>query len=166
MGRTAILGLLLAALPAVPASAVSVDDLLAHGYSVAAATRLAGLWTGCVRQHRLSFADGSVFACARTQAQTGYEPRVTVLRRGGDPPSVVMVGSTVLSGELLRFKLHDYAVPLRMDGNPLPASASATPGALSPTGSIPSLNTVTEQLNGPLPQGSVSRRGSALTARR
>ena len=42
-----------------------------------------------------------------------------MLRLGGDPPSVVLVGSRVMAGQLLRLKLHDYPVPLRMNPEPL-----------------------------------------------
>ena len=111
-----------------------------------------GSFAGCVRQRRLLFADGSVFACARTQAQTAYDPRVYVLRLGADPPSVVLAGSAVLAGELLRLRLHDYAVPLRMNPDPLAEQPIEPAGALQPNGAIPSVNTLTQQQNAPLSQ--------------
>ena len=135
-----------------PATAATLDDLLARGYTIAAATRMPGSFTGCVRQNRLVFADGSAFACARTQAQTAYEPRVYILRFGGDPPSVVLAGSTILAGELLRLRLHDYPVPLRMNPDPLVEQPTQPAGALQAIGSIPSINTLTQQQNAPLSQ--------------
>ncbi len=152
MRKTVIFTLLLGAGIAAPARAVLLDDLLDHGYTVAAATRLPGAWSGCVRQHRLVFADGTVFACARTAGQTGFEPRVYILRLGGGPPSVVLVGAAVLAGELLRLQLHDYAVPLRVNPDPLPNQLTASPDALQPTGAIPSINTLTARQHAPLQQ--------------
>jgi hypothetical protein len=132
------------------AGAATLDDFFARGYTVAASTTLAGNFTGCVRQHRLEFADGSVFACARTMAQIAYAPRVYILRLGGDAPSVVLVGSRVQAGELLRLRLHDYPVPLRMDPDPQ-LSGPAPPGlALAPVGPIPSIDTLMQQQNAPL----------------
>ena len=127
-----------------------LDDFLARDYAIVAATRIPGSFSGCVRQHRLVFADGSVFACARTEAQLAYEPRVTILRLGGGPPSVVLVGSHVLAGELLRLRLHDYTVPLRMNATPLTEVVPKPSTALQPLGASPSINVVTQQLNAPL----------------
>ena len=152
MPRFALAALLTGLCLAQPAGAATLDDLLSRGYAIAAATRIPGSFTGCVRQHRLVFADGSVFACARTQAQTAYEPRVYILRLGGDPPSVVLAGSAILAGELARLRLHDYAVPLRMNPDPLAQQASQPAGALQPNAAIPSINTLTRQQNAPLSQ--------------
>ena len=150
MRPEAIVTLLLGLGMTLPAHALVLDDLLSRGYTIAAATRLPGAWGGCIRQQRLTFADGTVFACANTAGQTAYEPRVYILRLGGGPPSVALIGSAVLAGELLRLKLHDYAVPLRMNPNPMPDHAGADPGSLQPTGAIPSINTITQQRNAPL----------------
>lgn len=111
-----------------------------------------GAWAGCVRQHRIVFADGTVFACARTAAQTGFEPRVYVLRLGGGPPSVVLVGSAVLAGELLQLGLDPFAVPLRVDASPLPEAPANLPGALAPVGAIPSINLLNGQQHASLQQ--------------
>ena len=125
-------------------------EVLARGYSIVAATVLPGSFTGCVRQHRLAFADGSIFACARTAAQAGYDPRVYILRLQGAPPSVVLVGARVQAGELLRLQLHDYPVPLRMNADPL-AAPPPDPGlALQPVAPLPSIDTLTRQQNAPL----------------
>jgi hypothetical protein len=132
------------------AGAATLDDFFARGYTVAASTTLAGNFTGCVRQHRLLFADGSVFACARTTAQIAYDARVYILRLGGDPPSVVLVGSRVMTGELLRLQQHDYPVPLRMNAEPQLGGPVAPGLALAPVGPIPSINTLTQQQNAPL----------------
>ena len=105
-----------------------------------------------MRQRRLVFADGSVFACARTQAQTAYDPRVYVLRLGADPPSVVLAGSAVLAGGLMRLRLHDYAVPLRMNPDPMADPPTRPAGAVQPNGPIPSVNTLTQQQSAPLSQ--------------
>ena len=129
------------------AMAAVLDDFLSHDYTVVAATRVPGSFTGCIRQHRLVFADGSVFACARTEAHIAYEPRVTILRLAGGPPSVVLVGSHILAGELLRLHLHDYPVPLRMTANPLVTLPARPSGALQPTGATPSINVLTQQQN-------------------
>ncbi len=133
-----------------------LDDFLDRGYTVAAATRLPGAFNGCVRQHRLVFADGSVFACARTAGQTAFEPRVLILRVDGEPPSVVLVGSAVLAGELQRLRLHDYPVPLRMNADPLVERAGPSL-ALQPVRAVPSLNVLDRALNAPLPDQQAQR---------
>ena len=142
---------LAAACLAAPAHAATLDDLLAKGYTVAAATRLAGSFGGCVRQRQLRFADGSVFACAGTKAQTAYEPRIVILRLAGEPPSVVLAGSAVLAGQLLRLGVHGYPVPLRMNPDPLPERHGLPAATLQPLGPIPSINAVTARQNVPLP---------------
>ena len=145
--RSAVLA---ACLAAAPAHAVLLDDLLSRGYTVATATRLPGSFGGCIRQHQLVFADGSVFACSTTKAQTAYEPRITILRLGGDPPSVVLAGSSVLAGQLLRLRSHPYPVPLRMNADPLPERHDLPATALQPIGAIPGIDTVTRRQNAPL----------------
>ena len=132
------------------AHAALLDEFLARGYSIVAATVLPGSFTGCVRQHRLVFGDGSIFACARTAAQVGYNPRVYILRLEGAPPSVVLVGARVQAGELLRLQLHEYPVPLRMNADPLAQTPPAPAFALQPIAPVPSINTVTQQQNAPL----------------
>ena len=150
MVRIAAFTLLAACVVPSVAGAATLDEFFARGYTVAASTTLAGNFTGCIRQHRLEFADGSVFSCARTTAQIAYEPRVYILRLGGDPPSVLLVGSRVLGGELLRLRQHDYPVPLRMIADPQ-LTGPAVPGlALAPIGPIPSINMLTQQRNAPL----------------
>ena len=152
MSRLATLALILGLGVPSGGQAAVLDDFLAQGYTVVAATRVPGSFTGCVRQHRLAFADGSVLACARTVAQTAYEPRVTILRLGAGPPSVVLAGSSVLAGQLLRLGLHDYPVPLRMNPDPL-GDRPATPStALQPLQPIPSINDLTKQQNASVSQ--------------
>ncbi len=132
------------------AQAAVLDEFFARGYSIVASTTLPGSFTGCIRQRKLVFADGSIFSCARNTAQTAYEPRVYILRLGSDPPSVILVGSHPLPGELLRLQLHDYPVPLRMNADPLAARPAAPAYALQPIGPIPSIDTLTQQQNAPL----------------
>ncbi len=150
MVRLAALALIFGFGAPLPAAAAVLDDFLGRGYAIVAATRIPGSFNGCVHQHRLVFADGSVFACARTEAQLAYEPRVTILRLDGGPPSVVLVGSHVLAGELLRLRLHDYTVPLRMDATPLTEVAAKPSTALQPVRALPSIDVLTQQQNAPL----------------
>lgn len=152
MARLAILAVSAGFAAPLPAAAAVLDDFLAHDYTVAAATRFPGSFTGCIRQHRLVFADGSVFACARTEAQTAFEPRVTIFRLGGGQPSVALIGSHVLAGQLLRLRLHDYAVPLRMNADPLGGTPAAASAALQPLRPLPSINILAQQQNAPLSQ--------------
>ncbi len=154
--RAASVALLLGAGVCRAACAASLDDLLDRGYTVVAATRLPGAFNGCVRQHRLVFADGSVFACAQNAGQTAFEPRVLILRLGGEPPSVVLVGSAVVAGELLRLRLHDYPVPLRMNADPLDGAAGPSM-ALQPLRAVASLNVLDRALNAPLAEQQVLR---------
>ena len=155
-----IVALAMACLVTAPAQAAVLDDFLSRGYTIVASTRWPGSFGGCVRQQRLVFADGSAFACARTQAQTAYEPHVYMLRLGGDPPSVVLVGSAVLAGQLLRLRSHDYPVPLRMDAAPLPELHSPPGRVIQPLGPIASINTVTSRQNAPLARQQEERPGN------
>ena len=152
MARLVILALCAEFAAPLPAAAAVLDDFLARDYTVAAATRLPGSFTGCIRQHRLVFADGSVFACARTKAQTAYEPRVTIFRLGGGPPSAVLVGSHVLAGQLLRLRLHEYAVPLRMNADPLGGVPAKPSAALQPLRATPSITAIMQMQDAPLAQ--------------
>ena len=119
-----------------PARAAVLDEFLARGYGIAAATVLPGSFTGCVRQHRLLFADGSVFACARTMAQTAYEPRVYILRLGGEPPSVMLVGSRGAGRPI------DAVAAAR-----LPGAAADEPGSAGGAACSPGLCAGTDQPN-------------------
>lgn len=150
--KIAVAALCLVLAPFQPGRAAVLDDFLAQGYAIVAATTLPGSFTGCVKQRRLVFADGSVFACARTAAQTAFGPRVYILRTAGDPPSVVLVGAFVQAGELLRLKLHDYPVPLRMNADPLPLHHATPATAVQPLGAVPSINTVMQMQHAPLQQ--------------
>lgn len=124
--------ILAAMLLAHPALGQALDDYLVRGYSVAAATRLNGPYGGCARGQRLVFADGSVFLCGRTVSQQGFAPRVTILRLAGEPPSVLLIGARPYAGQLVRLRLHDYTVPLRMRVAPWPPAPAAPVAALAP----------------------------------
>ena len=130
-------GLRLAALLALasPGKAAVLDDYLAHGYQIVAATVLPGSFGGCVARRRLVLADGSVFSCAATSSQVAFGPRVVILRLGADAPSVALIGSQPYPGELLRLRGHDYPVPLRM-GTGVLADAPAPPAALKPVSPV------------------------------
>ncbi len=114
-----------------PGKAAVLDDYLAHGYQIVAATVLPGSFSGCVRRNRLVLADGSVFSCAATSSQVAFGPRVVILRLGADAPSVALIGSQPYPGELLRLRGHDDPVPLRM-GTGVLADAPAPPAGLKP----------------------------------
>ena len=146
----AVAGLVATVAAPPPARAAVLDEFFDRGYTIVAATTLPGSFTGCARQQRLTFADGSVFACARNSSQTAYEPRVYILALRGERPSVVLVGSRVQSGQLLRLRSRDYAVPLRMNADPLTEPPPVPSVALQPTGPVPSINTVTQQQDEPL----------------
>ncbi len=132
MPSSGLQGLLLAALlMAAPGRAAVLDDYLAHGYQIVAATVLPGSFGGCMARRPMALADGSVFSCAATSSQAAFEPRVLILRLGADPPSVVLIGSQPYAGELSRLRWHEYKVPLRI-GAGLLADAPARTAALRP----------------------------------
>jgi hypothetical protein len=124
-----------------------LDELLGRGYVVEAATTLPGPFTGCLRQHQLVFADGSVFACARNGSQLAVTPRAYILGLPGAPPSVVLLGSVILPGELLRLRQHVYSLPLRMNASPLPGAPGLTTMANQPIKALPYSAPATLPLN-------------------
>ena len=149
-------GLLLAALlaSAMPSKAAALDDYLAHGYQIVAATVLPGSFGGCVRHNRLVLADGSVFSCAATSSQVAFDPRVLILQLGGDTPSVALIGSQPYAGELLRLRGHDYPVPLRIGAGVLadPPAQTAALKPIQPVRSAPGINAIVQQFGLPLSQ--------------
>ena len=149
-------GLLLAALlaSAMPSKAAALDDYLAHGYQIVAATVLPGSFGGCVRHNRLVLADGSVFSCAATSSQVAFDPRVLILQLGGDVPSVALIGSQPYAGELLRLRGHDYPVPLRMGAGVLadPPAQTAALQPVQPVRSVLGIDAIGQQFGLPLSQ--------------
>jgi hypothetical protein len=94
--------------------AVTFDDYLQHGYSIAGSTIFAGTFTGCIRAKTLRFADGTTFVCAQTVERSRVNPHVYFLRQGADLPSVILIGNEPYEGVITRFGSTQLEQPFEM----------------------------------------------------
>ena len=115
-------GLLALGLIAGPARAASIDDYLGAGYEILVQTYVPGVFTGCRRGLQLTMADGSRFTCTQGGTQASFGPRVYVLARAGDPPSVVLIGSQSYAGVVLQLGGNTYLVPRPVSQVTVPAA--------------------------------------------
>ncbi len=147
----ACVALLGAAIVAPDAHGQSLDAFLGAGYSVVRTTFVVGAFEGCVKDTTIVFADSSRFLCGATRPQFVYQPRVSILRKDADLPSVVLVGGRPLKGALVQLGQQHYAVPLNIQEDPLdlanPPPASPQTGALRSIAPIESLNELQAQLS-------------------
>jgi hypothetical protein len=130
--------------------AQSVDDYLQHGYTIALATTLPGLFAGCTRDDTLTFADGSTFTCAQTVHRKAFNPRVLFLRENADRPSVLLIGGYAYQGFVHYFGKNKLTSPFVMvidaldDQQTTPGApdeaASITNGRIDPVAAIQSIN--------------------------
>jgi hypothetical protein len=141
--------LLLALSPWGPAAAQALDDYLAHGYGIVRTTFLHGQFLGCHRADELVFEDGSRLICARTMSQFDYQPRVIVLARAGEQPSVVLIGRHAVSGGLTRLGDQDFARPLPVFAEPFDDARLPDPASLNEVTSA----TAAQSLNLTQPKG-------------
>jgi hypothetical protein len=109
------------------AGAASLDEYLRHGYRIYRITSVTGAFTGCSSRQTLTFADSSVFNCASTHSQIAYQPRVYILSRGVERPSVVIIGTSSYSGSISR--LGDKTLPraLSITADPLDREGATKP---------------------------------------
>jgi hypothetical protein len=127
------------------AGAASLDEYLRHGYRIYRITSVTGAFTGCSSRQTLTFADGSVFNCASIHSQIAYQPRVYVLSRGVERPSVLIIGTSSYSGSISR--LGDKALPraISIIADPLDNERTSRPtsepdAALKPVQGLERLN--------------------------
>ncbi len=92
--------MLLSILAAQPAAARSFDDLLGAGFVVAKVTTVAGDFTGCRPNARVTLADGHRFACGETYPHYALRPRVMVLRNLATGDVAVTIDGREYSGGL------------------------------------------------------------------
>jgi hypothetical protein len=146
MIRTCLAATIIACLgsAACRAQAPSLGDYLQKGYTVARVTTFQGAFAGCTRKANLVFADGTVFRCDQNVHRRGFNPRVYLLRQGGDPPSVIFIAAETYEGAILQLGQRTLRVPYKIvssdDGVPgadaLPVGGSALIDAIAPVSSI------------------------------
>jgi hypothetical protein len=109
------------------ARAASLDEYLQHGYRIYRITNVTGAFTGCSPRQTLTFADGTVFNCASIHSQMAYQPRVYILSRDVERPSVVIIGTSSYSGSISRLGERSLPRALSITADPLDSERATKP---------------------------------------